>query len=174
MSTKWTIDPQHSVAQFKVKHLAVSTVTGQFNLFEGSVLEESGDFDGAKVALNIDANSLDTNHAQRDGHLKGADFFSTEQFPHITFSGVLHKANDGFKLEGALTIRDVTKPITLDAELTGTGRGRFGDTRAGFEVDGKINRKDFGLTWTMLTDTGGLVVGEEVKLHFDVQLIREA
>jgi polyisoprenoid-binding protein YceI len=207
--TKWAIDNQHSVAQFKVRHLGVANVTGTFKVFQGELIQEdeegtsetsgtmgasgasgSSDFDGAKIQFTIDTNSLDTNHAQRDGHLKSPDFFHTEQFPAMTFSGVLRKmggqdihdgeadaqyavVGDQYTVVGDLTIRDVTKAVTFDAELTGTGKGRFGDNRAGFEVDGKINRKDFGLVWSMLTESGGLIVGEEVKVHFDVALLRE-
>jgi len=184
--TKWAIDNQHSVAQFKVRHLGVANVTGTFKVFQGELIQEdeegtlgasgalgASDFDGAKIQFTIDTNSLDTNHAQRDGHLKSPDFFHTEQFPAMTFNGMLRKSGDRYEVVGDLTIRDVTKAVTFDAELTGTGKGRFGDNRAGFEVGGKINRKDFGLVWSMLTESGGLIVGEEVKVHFDVELIRE-
>jgi len=199
-STKWAVDDQHSVAQFKVRHLGVANVTGTFKVFQGELIQEdeegisgtlgASDFDGAKIQFTVDTNSLDTNQAQRDGHLKSPDFFHTEQFPAMIFSGVLRKmggqsihdgeadaryavAGDQYKVVGDLTIRNVTKAVTFDAELTGMGKGRFGDNRAGFEVDGKINRKDFGLVWSMLTESGGLIVGEEVKVHFDVELIRE-
>jgi polyisoprenoid-binding protein YceI len=192
--TKWAVDASHSTATFKVRHLGVANVTGTFKVFQGEIEHEgdapetpgaleASDFDGAKVRITVDTTSLDTNHAQRDGHLKSPDFFHTEQFPEMIFDGVLRKmggqgTDDGeadarYSVAGELTIRDVTKAVTFDAELTGMGKGRFGDNRAGFEVDGKINRKDFGLTWSMLTESGGLVVGEEVKVHFDVELIRE-
>jgi len=196
--TKWTVDNHHSVAQFKVRHLCVANVTGTFKVFRGELIQEdeegtsgtlgASDFDGAKIQFTVDTNSLDTNHAQRDGHLKSPDFFHTEQFPAMVFRGGLRKVggqgmhgqgiHDGeadarYTVAGDLTIRDVTRAVKFDAELTGTGKGRFGDNRAGFEVDGKINRKDFGLTWSMLTESGGLIVGEEVKVHFDVELIRE-
>ena len=170
-TTKWAVDASHSTAAFKVRHLGVANVTGTFKVFEGEIEKEGEDFDGAKIRLVVDMNSLDTNHVQRDGHLKSPDFFHTEQFPTMIFDGVLRKTGDRYEVVGDLTIRDVTKPVTFDAELTGVGKGRFGDNRAGFEVDGKINRKDFGLTWSMLTESGGLVVGEEVKVHFDVELI---
>jgi polyisoprenoid-binding protein YceI len=182
-STKWAVDNHHSVAQFKVRHLGVANVTGTFKVFQGELIEEdeegisgtlgTSDFDGAKIQFTVDTNSLDTNHAQRDGHLKSPDFFHTEQFPVMIFDGVLRKSDDRYEVVGDLTIRDVTRAVTFDAELTGMGKGRFGDNRAGFEVDGKINRKDFGLTWSMLTESGGLIVGEEVKVHFDIELIRE-
>jgi polyisoprenoid-binding protein YceI len=192
-SIKWAVDNNHSVAQFKVRHLGVANITGSFKVFKGELVQEdepetivtleSSDFDGAKVHFVVDTNSLDTNQAQRDGHLKGPDFLHAEQFPVMTFDGVLRKSGgrgidsreaDGrYTVVGELTIRDVTKAVTFDAEFTGMGKGRMGDNRAGFEVDGKINRKDFGLVWSMLTESGGLVVGEEVKMHFDVELIRE-
>jgi polyisoprenoid-binding protein YceI len=193
-STKWAVDVNHSTAAFKIRHLGVANVTGNFKVFQGEIEHEedapetqgaleASDFDGAKVRITVDTNSLDTNHAQRDGHLKSADFLHTEQFPAMIFDGVLSKmggqgidddeADARYTVVGDLTIRDVTRAVTFDAELTGMGKGRFGDNRAGFEVDGKINRKDFGLTWSMLTESGGLIVGEEVKVHFDVELIRE-
>lgn len=167
--TKWTVDTIHSSVQFKVKHLAISTVTGTFKVFQGEIFSEDDSFSQADIHFNIDANSLDTGHPERDGHLKAAEFFDTKNYPAITFRGTL----DHDKLIGALTIREVTKNVTMDVEFGGVGKGRFGDIRAGFEVSGKINRKDFGLTWSLLTETGGLVVGEEVKLHFDIQLIKE-
>jgi polyisoprenoid-binding protein YceI len=181
-TTKWAVDASHSTAAFKVRHLGVANVTGNFKVFQGEIEHEGEDFDGAKIHFVVDTNSLDTNHAQRDGHLKSADFLHTEQFPAMIFDGVVRKAGQDahggevdsrYTVTGDLTIRDVTKAVTFDAELTGMGKGRFGDNRAGFEVDGRINRKDFGLTWSMLTESGGLIVGEEVKVHFDVELIRE-
>lgn len=168
--TKWTVDTIHSLVEFKVKHLAISTVSGKFKIFDGEVLSDGDNFNQAEINFHIDANSLDTGHTERDGHLKAPEFFDTVQFPDITFKGIL---NDD-KLTGALTIREVTKNVIMDVEFGGVGKGRFGDIRAGFEVSGKINRKDFGLTWSLLTETGGLVVGEEVKLHFDIQLKQDA
>lgn len=171
--TKWTIDENHSLVQFKVRHLAISTVTGRFNHFEGSLLAQGEDFADSDVSFKIDANSMDTNQPKRDADLKSAQFFHTEKFPDIIFLGKLQKSDSHFSLLGHLTIRDITKDISLEAELTGVGKGRFGDIRAGFEVQGKLNRKDFGLSWNLLTEAGGLVVGEEVSLHFDVQLVKD-
>jgi polyisoprenoid-binding protein YceI len=165
-TTKWTIDPAHSDIQFKVKHLGMFNVTGTFKKFEGDVVSEHEDFSDAIINFIIHTNSIDTNQPDRDTHLKSDDFFSVEKYPHITFKGTYN--ND--TLSGNLTINDVTKPVTLNAELTGVGKGRFGETRAGFEVDGKINRKDFGLVWNLLMESGGIVVGEEIKLHFNIQL----
>ena len=173
-TTTWTIDPNHSEVQFKVKHLAVSNVNGTFKTFQGNVTTENEDFDQAKIQLTIDANSIDTNHEQRDSHLKAPEFFDTQKFPEILFDGLLYRKNDGYELEGNLTIRDIVKHITLAVEFTGAGKGRMGDTRAGFEINGKINRKDFGIVLNILTETGGLVVGEEIKLHSDIELIKQA
>jgi polyisoprenoid-binding protein YceI len=164
---KWTVDTIHSLVQFKVKHLAIATVSGTFKMFSGDVVSEDDNFSNAAIHFTVDANSIDTHHPDRDGHLKSPDFFHTAQFPAITFDGKL--TNN--QLTGELTIRGVSKSITMDVEFGGVGKGRFGDTRAGFEVDGKINRKDFGLTWSMLTEAGGLVVGEDIKMHFDIELI---
>jgi len=169
----WKIDTGHSEIQFKVKHLAISNVAGTFKVFSGGMLTKNEDFDGAVVNCIIDVSSLDTNNTQRDGHLKSEGFFNPQKFPEITFEGQLKKKNDDYELAGDLTIRETTKHIVMEAELTGTGKGRFNDTRAGFEITGKITRKDFGLTWNILTEAGGLVIGEDIKLHFDIELIKE-
>jgi len=172
-TSTWVIDPNHSEVQFKVKHLGISNIAGTFNTFKGEVTSKGDDFDNAEISFELETNSISTNHEVRDGHLKGEDFFDTERFPQIIFNGILQKNPDDYQLTGELTIRDINRKITLEAELTGAGKGRFGDTRAGFEINGKINRKDFGLTWHMLTETGDLIVGEEIKLHFDIQLIKQ-
>jgi polyisoprenoid-binding protein YceI len=172
--SKWIIDPNHSQIQFKVKHLAVSNVTGIFKTFKGTVTSPSDDFQNAEIDVEIDVNNLSTNQADRDQHLQSDLFFDAEKFPVIRFNGMLQKMKEEYVLEGDLTIRDISKTIKLEVHHTGIGQGRFGDTRAGFEINGKINRKDFGLTSSLLTETGNLIVGEEVKLHFDIQLIQEA
>jgi len=169
----WAVDTAHSQVQFKIKHLAITNVNGTFDVFGGSVETQNEDFDNAKVHFEIDANSINTHHADRDRHLKSPDLFDTQKFPKILFDGMLQKNGDGYELKGDLTICATTKPIAMEAEFTGTGKGRFNDTRAGFEVSGKINRKDYGLTWNVLTEAGSFVVGEEVKLLFDIQLIKQ-
>lgn len=171
---KWTIDTGHSEVQFKVKHLAISNISGTFTMFNGNVKSEHEDFDNAEVECVIDADSLTTNNIQRDKDLKSDIFLDTQQFPVITFKGALKKRASDYELTGDLTIRDTVKKVTMNTEFTGIGKGRFHDERAGFEVNGKINRKDFGLTWNMLTETGGLVVGEDIRLHFDIELIKQA
>ena len=171
--SKWAIDPAHSEVRFKIKHLGITNVNGTFAVFQGDVETENDDFDNASVHFEINADSISTKHADRDKHLKSPDLFDTQTFPRITFDGKLQKGGDDYQLSGMLTIRGTTKHIVMDAEFTGTEKGRFNDFRAGFEVNGKINCKDFGLTWNVLTEAGSFVVGEEVKLQFDIQLIRQ-
>lgn len=172
--TKWAIDPTHTEVQFKVKHLVISTVTGFFKKFSGSVESDGEDFNGAKVNFTLDTTSIDTNQADRDGHLKSADFFSAEQYPAIDFKGQLKLVSGSdYKLVGALTIRETTKDVELTAEFGGTVVDPWGNTKAGFELNGKINRKDFGLGWNALTEAGGMVVSEEVKLHINVELAKD-
>ena len=172
--TKWGVDASHSEVQFKVKHLVISTVTGFFKKFSGAVETESEDFDGAKVNFSIDVDSVGTNVADRDAHLKSPDFFAAAQYPTIDFkNGVLKKGSNGeYKLKGDLTIRDITKPVELSVEFNGIAADPWGNTRAGFEVSGKINRKDYNLNWSAITEAGKVVVGDEVKLHFNIEAIR--
>lgn len=171
--TKWGIDTTHSEVQFKVKHLVIATVTGFFRKFEGSVETDNEDFDGAKVEFKIDANSIDTNQADRDAHLKSPDFFAAEQYPQIKFSnGTLAKNGDAYELVGDLTIRETTKPVKLDVEFGGVMTDPYGNVKAGFEITGKVNRKEFGLNWSAVTEAGGVVVGDEVKLNINVELVK--
>jgi polyisoprenoid-binding protein YceI len=175
METKvnWVIDPGHSEVQFKVKHLAIANVAGTFKTFSGQVVCDGEAFTGATVSFEMDAISMDTNNAERDKHLRSGVFLNAEKFPKITFSGVLIKDDDPYRLTGDLTLLAMTKRISLSVEHTGTGTGRFNDTRAGFEISGKINRKDFGLDFNLLTEMGSLVVGEEIRIHADIELIRQ-
>lgn len=171
--TKWNIDPNHSEVQFKVKHLMISNVSGTFKLFNGDVESEGGNFNNAKIAFEIDATSINTNMAERDGHLKSLLFLDTEKYPKIIFDGLLHKKDSHYELTGDLTLCAIKRSVKMEVEYTGIGQGRFGDTRAGFEINGKINRKDFGLNFSLLTEAGSVVVGEEIKLHFDIQLLKQ-
>ena len=174
-TTKWVLDPTHSEVQFKVKHLVISTVSGFFKSFEGSLTTDSEDFENAKVELSLDVNSIDTNQEQRDGHLKSGEFFDAEKYPKISFTSTsLTKDGDDYKLNGDLTIKDVTKPVSLDVEYGGSAGDFYGNTKAGFEVTGKINRKEFGLTWDGVTEAGSIVVGEDIKLIINVQFAKEA
>jgi len=173
---KWSLDAAHSEVQFKVKHLVISTVTGTFKVFGGEMENTSEDFTNAKVNFSVDINSIDTNNADRDGHLKSDDFFNAEKFPTMNFVSTSLKKVDGneYQLEGDLTIRDVTKKVTLKAEFGGIVVDPWGQTKTGFEVEGKINRKEFNLNWSAVTEAGGLVVSDEVKMHINVEFTKQA
>lgn len=174
-ATKWVIDPMHSEVQFKVKHLVISTVTGFFKSFEGSMETTNDDFEDAEIDFAIDIDSINTNQTQRDEHLKSADFFDAAKHPQITFKSTSFKKvdDDDYKLTGNITIKDVTKPVTLDVEFGGAADDFYGNTKAGFEITGKINRKDFGLTWDGVTEAGSVVVGEDIKLIINVQFAKQ-
>jgi polyisoprenoid-binding protein YceI len=169
----WTIDAGHSEIRFKVKHLAIANVSGSFKIFEGKSESDTDDFEHATIFFEIDARSIDTNNAERDGHLRSELFLHAEKFPKITFKGAVQKEEDDYTLAGDLTILETTRHITLQVEHTGMGKGRFDDLRAGFEVSGKINRKDFGLNFHLLNDAGNLVVGDDIKIQCDIELIKQ-
>jgi polyisoprenoid-binding protein YceI len=175
MATKWKIDPTHSEIQFKVKHLMISTVTGYFKTFDLEVETETEDVQTPKrIVFTADIDSITTNNEQRDAHLKSSDFFHAEGHPQLRFDGKKYEAKgDVAKLHGDLTIRGITKPITLNVEYGGTVVDPYGQTKAGFTVSGKISRKEFGLTWNAVTETGGVVVSDEIKLHAEVQLVKQ-
>ena len=174
--TKWSIDPMHSEVQFKVKHLVISTVSGFFKSFEGSVETDGEDFDDASIEFSIDIDSIDTNQSQRDEHLKSPEFFDAATYPHIKFKSTSFKktSDDEYALKGDLTIKGVTKPVSLDVEFGGSTADFYGNTKAGFEITGKINRKEFGLTWDGVTEAGSVVVGEDIKLTINAQLTKQA
>ncbi|MGE0587724.1 MAG: YceI family protein [Cyclobacteriaceae bacterium] len=173
VKTKWSVDPTHSEVQFKVKHLVISTVTGFFKKFSGSVESDGEDFDGAEVSFSADINSIDTNQKDRDNHLKSPDFFAAEEHPTMDFNGELKKVSgNDYKLVGDLTIRGTKKAIELGAEFGGTMTDPYGNVKSGFEINGKINRKDFGLNWNAVTEAGGVVVSDEVKLHINAQIVK--
>jgi polyisoprenoid-binding protein YceI len=175
-TTKWVLDPMHSEVQFKVKHLVISTVTGFFKNFEGQLITEGDDFHNAEVDFSLDINSIDTNQTQRDEHLKSAEFFDAEKYPTITFksTSLTKKSDEEYDLTGNLTIKDVTKPVTLNVEFGGSADDFYGNTKAGFEVTGKINRKEFSLTWSGVTEAGAIVVGEDIKLIINAQFAKQA
>jgi polyisoprenoid-binding protein YceI len=171
--TTWAIDPTHTEVQFKVKHLVISTVTGFFKKFSGSIESDGDDFDGASTTFSLDINSIDTNQKDRDNHLKSADFFAAEEYPTMDFSGELKKVSgNDYKLVGDLTIRGNTKKVEMDVEYGGTMKDPYGNTKSGFEINGKINRKDFGLNWSAVTEAGGVVVSDEVKIHLNAQVVK--
>jgi len=175
-TTKWVLDPMHSEIQFKIKHLVISTVTGSFTSFEGTAQTEGDDFENAQVEFTLDVDSVNTNQEARDQHLRGEDFFNATQYPKISFTSTSFTKKSGgeYKLNGDLTIKGVTKPVTLDVEHGGTAVDFYGNTKAGFEATGKINRKEFGLTWGGVTEAGAIVVGEDVKLIMNVQFAKQA
>jgi polyisoprenoid-binding protein YceI len=168
--TKWTIDPTHTDVGFKVKHMMISTVSGKFENFSGELHSESDNFEDASVSVEIDIASITTNNADRDGHLKSDDFFNAEKYPKMTFKS---NSFDGETLKGDLTIRDVTKPIALTVDYNGTAVDPYGQTKAGFEISGDINRKDFGLSWSAVTEAGNIVVSDKVKLTIDAQFVKQ-
>ena len=174
MST-WTIDTNHSEVGFKVKHLVISTASGKFTSFEGTLESDKEDFSDAKINFSADINSIHTGNEQRDGHLKSADFFDAANHPKLSFvsTQLLHKSGSDYTLKGNLTMRGVTKPVELAVEFGGIQKDFYANTVAGFELNGKINRQDFGLTWSAVTEAGGIVVSDEVKLHINAELIKK-
>jgi polyisoprenoid-binding protein YceI len=168
----WKIDSAHTEIKFKVKHLVVSTVTGQFTSFDGSVEADKADFSDAKIAFEADVNSVSTTNEQRDGHLKSADFFDAASYPKLTFVSkqVTKKSDSNYEIIGDMTIRGIKKEITLKGVYNGTAKGFGGVEVAGFELSGKLNRFDFGLRWNALTEVGGVVVSDEVKLEIFAEL----
>jgi len=173
--TKWSLDPTHSEVSFKIKHLMISTVTGQFKKIALEGETETDDFNSAKkIEFTADIDSIDTNNEQRDGHLKSADFFNAEVNPQILFSGKKYEVNgEEGTLTGDLTIAGVTQPVTLNVEFGGIVVDSYGQTKAGFTVTGKISRKDFGLTYNSGTETGGLLLGDDIKINAEIQLVKQ-
>jgi polyisoprenoid-binding protein YceI len=176
MAIQWKIDPAHSEIQFKVKHLMITTVTGYFKTFDLEVETENDDFTTAgKIEFTADIDSIDTNNQQRDAHLKSADFFNAEEHGQLRFIGKKYEASgDDARLHGDLTIRGVTKPVTVNVEFGGVVVDPYGQTKAGFTVAGKISRKEFGLTWNAVTEAGQVVVSDDIRLHAEIQLVKQA
>ncbi len=177
MATKhWTIDPAHSEVHFKIRHLVISTITGSFKMFSGTmVTPEHDNFADAFFTVNIDVYSIDTNNLQRDEHLKSADFFNADAYPEITFRSTAfhHQEGDHYKLTGDFTIKGITKQVTLNVLFGGQAKDGFGIPRAGFEITGEINRNDFDIHSADVTEAGGLVLGEDIKLQANIQFINE-
>lgn len=173
--TKWSLDPTHSEIQFKVKHLMISTVTGSFNTFSGTVETNGEDFASANVEFSADIDSISTNNEQRDAHLKNGDFFDAANHPKLTFkSEKLEKVDDEtFKLYGTLNMRGVSNKVVLNAEFGGITVDPWGNTRVGFSITGKVNRYDYGISFGAVTETGGLLLGDEVKIFSNVELVKQ-
>lgn len=174
MST-WIIDTAHSEIGFKVKHLVISTVSGKFTRFEGKLEGDPADLAKAQLSFTADIDSITTGNEQRDGHLKSADFFDAGSHPKLTFksTAIVHKSGNEYKVTGDLTIRNTTKPVTLNVEFGGIQDNLYGQTVAGFEISGKINRQEYGLSWSAVTEAGGIVVADDVKLSIDAELVKE-
>lgn len=167
----WKIDNAHSDIAFKVKHMMISTVSGHFTDFTASAETNGDDFSNAKFEFSAKTDSINTKNSDRDNHLKSNDFFNSAEYPELKF---VSKSFDGNKLVGDMTIRDVTKEITLDVDYNGTAVDPYNQKKAGFEITGTINRKDFGLTWSAVTEAGSVVVSDKIKLAIDAQFIQEA
>jgi polyisoprenoid-binding protein YceI len=174
--TKWIIDQTHSEIQFKVKHLKISNVTGQFNQFNGTVETEGDDLANASIHFTADINSISTNNEQRDAHLKNSDFFDAEIHPQLVFDGEgLRKIDDeNYELNGTLTMRGISRSVKLNVEFGGMTQDPWGNTRAGFSVSGKINRKDFGISFGLVSETGNILLSDEVKINANAEFVKQA
>jgi polyisoprenoid-binding protein YceI len=173
VATSWKIDPSHSHAEFAVRHLMISTVKGRFAEVTGTLTGDDADPDRASIELTIPVAGIDTREERRDAHLRSADFFDADHHPAITFrSSKIVKAGPGFTVTGDLTIRGVTRPVTLLVETGGRVRDPWGSERLGFSATTRLNRKDFGLHWNQALETGGVLVGDEVKVTVELELTR--
>lgn len=172
-TTKWAIDPTHSEITFKVKHLMISNVKGEFRTFQAHI--DGEDFTNSTISANIDTNSISTNNNDRDTHLKSPDFFEVEKYPEITFVSTSFKKVDEneYELAGNLTMKGITKEIKLNTEFGGFMKDPYGNEKAGFSINGKLNRKDFGLNWNAALETGGVMVGNEIKVNAEVQFVKQ-
>ena len=171
--TAWKLDPAHTTVEFSAKHLMISTVKGRITDIEGTIYTNENDPKSSSVEATLKTASIDTRTDQRDQHLRSADFLHVEQYPEIKFRSTrIEGDKQEFKLTGDLTIRDVTRPITLDVTFEGQTKDPWGGERVGFSASGKIDRREFGLTWNLLLETGGLTVGNEVKINIEVEAVR--
>lgn len=173
-NTKWAVDPTHTEIAFKAKHMVFTTVRGKIEDYSLTIEAGEDNFDNAKVAFSGKTASINTGNADRDSHLKGGDFFDSEQYPELMFNGTgVEKLGDNsYKLHGDLTIKETTKPITLQADYSGLMNDPWGNTKAGFAISGKINRKDWGLEWNLPLASGGLLVSEDITIDIETQLIK--
>jgi polyisoprenoid-binding protein YceI len=170
----WTFDKAHSKISFGVSHVVISEVTGQFASYDGTVTTNGDDFTNAKIDFSIDIGSIDTDNEQRDGHLKSPDFFDVEKYPAITFkSSAMKKTKEGmYQLKGDLTMHGVTKEVSLTAKYGGMVTDPYGNVKAGFKITGTIDRTEFGLKYNSMLDSGGMMIGEEVAITCNVELIK--
>lgn len=173
---KWNVDTIHSTVGFSVRHMMISNVKGTFNEFDGNIELDPTDLTDANIDFTIDANSVDTRMPDRDNHLRSNDFFDVENHPNMTFKAtkIEEKSKDKYDMTGDFTIRGTTKPVTFEVEFEGMAKDPMsGDEAAGFTGKTKINRKDFGLTWNAAVETGGFVVGDEIKINLEIQLRKQ-
>jgi polyisoprenoid-binding protein YceI len=172
-TTTWKIDPSHSTVEFSAKHMMFTTVKGRFGDVEGTITVAGTTPDTASVEATMKAASIDTRTEQRDQHLRSADFLDAENFPTVTFKSTkIEGPKDNFTMTGDLTIRGTTRPVTLDVTYEGAGKDPWGNDRMGFSATGKIDRRDFGLTWNQALETGGILVSNDIKIQIDAQVIR--
>ncbi|HET7697059.1 MAG TPA: YceI family protein [Vicinamibacterales bacterium] len=173
--TAWSIDPAHSHIEFAIRHLMIATVKGRFGIVHGTVYSDDADPAKGRAQIEIDVDSIDTREAQRDAHLKSADFFDAATFPKITFTStrIADVSGDRFKLIGDLTMHGVTREVALDVTSEGRNRDPWGGERAGFTATTKIKRSDFGLTWNQALETGGVLVGDDVKVSLEIELVKQ-
>jgi len=173
--TKWAIDPTHSELLFKVKHLMITNVKGEFRTFNASLESIGTDFSKAKVSATVEAGSIFTNNTDRDNHLRSADFFDVENHKELTFEGTSFTKldEDNYQLKGNLTIKGISKEITLDVEFGGIAKDPWGNEKAGFSLSGKINRKDWGLNWNAALEAGGVMVSDEVRINGEIQFVKQ-
>ncbi|MFD7879621.1 YceI family protein [Streptomyces sp. NPDC059766] len=173
---EYAIDPAHSTLGFVARHAMVTNVKGKFNDFTGSLRLDGRDPAASTATIDITMDSIDTGSADRDGHLKSADFFKTDEFPVMTFRSTKAEAlgGDDFRITGDLTILGVTKPLSIDLEFSGVAKDPFGNERVGFEGKAEILRSEWGLTWNAALETGGVLVSDKIKLHFDISAIKNA
>lgn len=175
-TTVWQLDPTHSSAEFAVRHMMVATVKGAFKSLSGRVELDEGNWENAQIEAEIDVASVDTGVADRDNHLRSPDFFDVAHHPKITFrsTAVAAVAADRGTIRGDLTIHGVTRPVTLEVEYLGEARDPWGNRRRGYAAETKLNRKDFGMTWNMVLDTGGVLVGDAIKVTLNIETVEKA
>lgn len=174
-TTKWAIDPTHSEIGFKVKHMMFTNVSGKFDTYDATIETDDDNFENANMEFSANINSINTNNTDRDNHLKSADFFDADNHPKLTFKASSFTKIDGhnYELTGDLTIKGITKTVKFPVEFSGLMKDPWGNTKAGLNIEGKINRKDWGLNWNSALETGGVLVGEEVKLNIELQLAKQ-
>jgi polyisoprenoid-binding protein YceI len=174
-SMSWKIDPSHSLIEFSVKHMMITKVRGQFTSFDGAVTVDPTSLPASKVEGSIDVASIDTGEEQRDNHLRSADFFDVENYPQMTFRSTRIEAmgGDEYKVYGDMTIKDVRREVVFEVSNEGQGQDPWGGQRWGISATARLNRKDFGLTWNVALETGGWLVGDEVKITIELQLVQE-